>query len=150
MKDEKFQDVGFHQQATAHELKSRLNNGEPALTIIDARDSETYRHGRIQGAMNIPMESLLKTAESSLEHNRDIYIYGNSDAETAEAANILRQAGFSRVAELQGGVAAFKEIGGSLDGIDTNEDAPSQDNYNVVDRMKQFAHEKQTEKAMDR
>mgnify|MGYP002777008862 CR=1 FL=1 len=148
MKDQKLDSKEFSNHATAHELKSRLNNGEPALTIIDARDSETYRHGRIQGAINVPVENLLKTAESSLEYNRDIYIYGASDAESAEVANMLRQAGFTRVAELQGGVEAFKEIGGSLDGIDTNENAPAPDNYNVVDRMKQFAQEKKIENSM--
>ncbi|GFE67820.1 rhodanese-like domain-containing protein [Chroococcus sp. FPU101] len=148
MKDQKLESKEFSNHATAHELKSRLNNGEPALTIIDVRDSEAFRQSRIQGAMNVPMDNLLKTAESSLEYNRDIYVYGASDEESAEAANMLRQAGFARVAELQGGINDFIKIGGSVDGIATNEDAPSPDNYNVVSRLNQFAQEKQIENTM--
>jgi rhodanese-related sulfurtransferase len=148
MKDQKLQSKEFHDQATAHELKSRLNNGEPALTIIDVRNNEDHRQCRIQGAMNIPMESLVQTVESYLHRRRDIYVYGSSDEETAQAANLLRQAGYIRVAELLGGVKPFQEIGGSVDGIATNEDAPSPDNYNIGARLKQFAHEKELENSM--
>lgn len=148
MKDEKMQSKEFHGQATAHELKSRLNNGEPALTIIDIRSGEDFRQRRILGAITMPMESLMQTTEFSFDFNRDIYVYGASDEDAAQAANYLRQAGFYRVAELKGGVDAFKEIGGSLEGIATNEDAPSPDNYNVVARLNQFAKEKAKEKSM--
>lgn len=148
MKNEKLESKEFHGQATAHELKSRLNNGEPALTIIDIRSSEDFRQRRILGAITMPMENLMQSTEFSFESNRDIYIYGASEEDTAQAANYLRQAGFQRVAELKGGIDAFQEIGGSVEGIATNEDAPSPDNYNVVARLNQFAQEKAKEKSM--
>lgn len=148
MKNEKLESTEFSGQATAHQLKSRLNNGEPALTIIDIRSGEDFRQRRIQGAITMPMESLMQSTEFSFDFNRDIYVYGASEEDTAQAANYLRQAGFYRVAELKGGIDAFQEIGGSVEGIATNEDAPSPDNYNVVARLNQFAKEKAKEKSM--
>jgi len=46
-----------------------------------------------------------------LEPNRDIYVYGNTDTESAAAAEALRQAGYASVASLRGGVAAWKAVG---------------------------------------
>ncbi|WP_013320873.1 rhodanese-like domain-containing protein [Gloeothece verrucosa] len=137
----------LHPQATAHELKSRLKLGEQALTIIDVRDHDSYRYGHIQGAMNVDQGDLEQFAKSSLEPNRDIYIYGASDEETAEAANSLRQAGYSRVAELQGGLKAWQEIYGAMEGIDS-EKPPSEGDYNVKSRLEQFKDERDKENQM--
>ncbi|ACK72432.1 Rhodanese domain protein [Gloeothece citriformis PCC 7424] len=137
----------FHQQATAHELKSRLNLGEPALTILDVQNNEAFRHCHIVGAMNVSTEDVAEFAKSSLELNRDIYIYGANDEETAQAANALRQAGFSRVAELQGGLQAWGEIYGAMEGIDS-EKPPSKGDYFDVARLQEFKDEKDKENQM--
>jgi rhodanese-related sulfurtransferase len=140
----------LHAQASVHELKSRLNWGEPALTILDVRNREDFNRCHILGAQAMPMDTLVDRAQSSLEPSRDIYVYGASDAETAQAAELLRQAGFRRVAELHGGVSAFQEIGGSIEGTATSEQDLSPGAYNVVSRMQEFAEEKAKEKDQDR
>jgi rhodanese-related sulfurtransferase len=136
----------LHAQASAHELKARLNWGEPALTILDARDRETFNKRHILGAQSMPIDVLVDRAQSSLEPTRDIYVYGASDSETAQAANLLREAGFTRVAELQGGVDAFEEIGGSIEGTATKDEELSAGAYNVVARLGEFAEERAKEK----
>lgn len=136
---------GFHHQATAHELKSRLDWGEPALSILDVRDRSTYNDCHIRGAMTMPMDTLVTVARFSLRPNRDIYVYGNSDEETSNAANALRQAGFHRVAELRGGLNTWREIGGFVEGCKTNF-APGPDAYNLGSRLGQFATERSREK----
>lgn len=136
-------------QATAHELKSRLNWGEPGLTIVDVRDRDAFAECSIQGAMSMPMQTLAETAQSSLQTKRDIYIYGNDSAETSAAAATLRQAGFSQVAELVGGVEAWREIGGSVDGRGTD-GTPNADAYNVVARLKEFAEERAKERQLNK
>lgn len=98
-------------------LKSRLDWGEPAFTIIDVRDRQTYNQGHIMGAIPMTMDSLENTAAKSLSRSRDIYIYGGSDADTNQAAQALRNAGFKNVSELKGGLAAWKVIGGAIEGI---------------------------------
>lgn len=101
----------FTSQSKVGDLKTRLDWGEPALTIIDARDRTSYNMGHIRGAIPMPMPTLSDRALDSLELERDIYVYGDTDEETAEAAAQLREAGFQRVSELMGGLAAWKAVG---------------------------------------
>lgn len=137
----------FHTQATAYELKSRLNWGEPGLTIVDVRDHDAFNECRIMGAITMPMPDFLETAKSALLPKRDVYVYGDTDEETASAANMLREAGFTRIAELKGGISAWREIGGPVEGTATN-NLPSEGATNVASRLKEFSQIKQNEKKM--
>lgn len=98
----------FQPQSTVADLKTRLDWGEPALTLIDVREHAAFNEARIQGAISMPLATLVDAATQSLEYERDIYVYGDSDAMTAEAANQLRNASYQRVAELSGGLSAWK------------------------------------------
>ncbi len=89
-------------------LKNRLDWGEPALTIIDVRDRGAFNNSRIMGAISMPIDQLVDRARASLELIRDIYIYADTDEQTANAASQLREAGYKSVAELVGGLAAWK------------------------------------------
>ena len=100
----------FKDKSLVFELKSRLDWGEPALTIIDARDRTEFNFRHILGAIPMPVSELVNRAQSSLENSRDIYIYGETDEETAIAASLLRNAGFQNVSELRGGVAAWRAL----------------------------------------
>jgi len=100
----------FKPKSLVFELKARLDWGEPALTIIDARDRTEFNLRHILGAIAMPMPELVDRAQSSLESSRDIYIYGETDEETAQAAEKLRNAGFQNVSELRGGVAAWRAL----------------------------------------
>ncbi|MEO1401758.1 MAG: rhodanese-like domain-containing protein [Cyanobacteria bacterium J06635_1] len=103
-------------KSTVFDLKERLDWGEPALTIIDVRDREAFNTTRITGAIPMPADELAARASMSLECDRDIYIYGGTDEQTAEAANKLREAGYQSVAELMGGLAAWKAAKGPIEG----------------------------------
>lgn len=139
---------GFSSHATPHQLKARLQWGEPGLTILDVRDHDAFNQCRIQGAMTAPMqEGFTDGARFSLPLTRDIYVYGNTDEETAAAANALRQAGFQRVAELQGGLEAWREIGGAVEGSATNQE-PGPGAYTLPARLQEFAQERAREKRM--
>ena len=96
-------------KSSAQAMKERLQWGEPGLTIIDARDRESYLEERITGAM-------LASDVSSLEKNREIYVYSNTDEEAAQAAEKFRQAGFESVSQLQGGIAGWKAVQGPTEG----------------------------------
>lgn len=136
---------GFHPQATVHELKSRLQWGEPGLTILDVRDHDAFNQCRIQGAMNMPLDRLPDMVESSLQQDRDIYIYGGNEEETSRAAALLREAGFEKIAELKGGLLAWQEIDGAVEGII---ESPGADAYNVVARLQAFNDERAKEQNM--
>lgn len=134
---------GFKSQSSVHDLKSRLEWGEPALTILDVRDREAFNQGHITGAMSMPMDQLVDRANSSLERTRDIYVYGDTDDQSAQAASSLRGAGFQCVAELKGGLPAWKAAAGPTDGIAESQNPPGPEGYNVVSQM---AHHAETQK----
>ncbi|MEC4819982.1 MAG: rhodanese-like domain-containing protein [Scytonema sp. PMC 1069.18] len=107
--------LGVTLQSDPHNLKSRLEWGQPGFTIVDVRDRFTYNHGHITGAIPIPLKDLAQKA-SSLVKNRDTYVYGESDEQSAQAVQTLRDAGFANVVELTGGLSAWKAIGGAVEG----------------------------------
>lgn len=98
-------------RSRVYELKARLDWGKPALTIIDARDRQEFYFSHILGAISMPLPELVKRARATLELNRDIYVYSDTDEDTAAAAAQLRQAGFYNVSELQGGLGAWQAMG---------------------------------------
>ncbi|MEA5514399.1 rhodanese-like domain-containing protein [Nodularia sp. UHCC 0506] len=122
-------------QSDVYAVKSRLEWGEPAFTIIDVRDRQTYNDGHIMGAMPMPIDELVDRATSSLDQHRDIYIYGADEQQAAQAARILRSAKFDHVSQLKGGLAAWKEIGGPTEGIIESKTPTGADDLNVVSRM---------------
>ena len=126
-------------QSDAHQLKSRLEWGEPAFTILDVRDRTIYNEGHIMGAMPMPADELVERATPTLAKSRDIYVYGTNDQETNQAAQALRSAGFEHVSELRGGLAAWKAIGGPTEGIVESMTPAGADDYNVVERLKNHA-----------
>jgi len=104
--------------ADVNDLKTSLQWGQPAFTIIDVRDRSTYNHSRITGAISIPLNDLEYRAQVSLYRERQIYVYGENDSQSAQAVRTLQFLGFSTVAELGGGLSAWKSIGGATEGTD--------------------------------
>jgi rhodanese-related sulfurtransferase len=126
----------FKAESSAHDLKARLEWGQPALTILDVRDRESFNDIHIMGAMSMPMDELVQRASSSIDRTRDIYLYGGSEEETAQAAANLREAGFQHVAQIKGGLEAWKTVAGPMEGTE-EEVNPGPDAYNVVSRVSQ-------------
>lgn len=65
----------------------------------------------------MPSPQLVTRVTDSLELDRDLYVYGETDDETVEAAAVLRSAGFWRVSELRGGLSAWKAVGYPIEAI---------------------------------
>ncbi|MGB3786979.1 MAG: rhodanese-like domain-containing protein [Phormidesmis sp.] len=106
----------FETIASPSDIKSRLDWGEPALTIIDVRDREAFNDERIMGAIAMPPEGIGERAKQTLSADRDIFVYGDSDQDTAAAAIRLQEAGFQKVSAVKGGLPAWKAIGGAIEG----------------------------------
>ncbi|MGF1497626.1 MAG: rhodanese-like domain-containing protein [Elainellaceae cyanobacterium] len=111
-------------KSSAKEMKDRLDWGEPALTILDVRSKEQFDQERIMGAVNVEMHELLSQVRDvhGIEPNRDIYIYGENSEQVSDAAKQLRGIGYMRVAEIEGGLPAWKACGGSIEGLATKEE----------------------------
>ncbi len=104
-------------KSNVYDLKARLDWGEPALTILDVRDRLEFNTGHIQGAISLPLVALVDRALSSLDLERDLYVYGETDDMSATAAQHLRTAGYKNVSELRGGFPAWKAVGFPIEAI---------------------------------
>ncbi len=104
-------------QSRVYDLKARLDWGEPALTILDMRDRREFNISHIMGAVPMPLNEPLDRILGKLERDRDIYVYGATDEETAAGAAQLRAAGYQNVSELRGGLAAWKAFGYPMESV---------------------------------
>jgi rhodanese-related sulfurtransferase len=106
----------LREKSRVQDLKQRLDWGEPALTLIDVRSREAFNVSHITGAISVPLTELVAQVMASLEVVRDIYLYGASGEETLQAKTLLKEAGYQCVAELEGGLAAWKAMGYPIEG----------------------------------
>ncbi|AFY57485.1 Rhodanese-related sulfurtransferase [Rivularia sp. PCC 7116] len=103
-------------KSSVGDLKKRLDWGEPALNIVDARPRKLFNVIHIRGSIPIPMDEFSDPTLDSLELSRDIYIYAQTDEQTAVAASKLRQAGYQNVSELIGGLTAWEKAKYPIEG----------------------------------
>ncbi|MEL7067653.1 MAG: rhodanese-like domain-containing protein [Cyanobacteria bacterium J06581_3] len=101
--------------ASPSDLKRRLDWGEPALTIVDIRSRAAFNESHIVGAVSIPDAILVQSVSASLELERDIYVCGENNELSSAAVRRLREAGYQSVAELTGGLPAWKAINGAVE-----------------------------------
>lgn len=95
----------------------------------------------------MPLDQLVDRAQG-ISFKRDIYLYGASDEETSQAAQQLRGAGFWHVAELKGGLNAWKAIGGQTDGSEETVTKLTPGAFNVVARLAQHRELQRKAKAV--
>ncbi len=93
----------------AGEVARRLETGEPLL-FVDLRSPEHQREvPGIRGAVSMSLDDLARRA-TSLPTDRDIVFYCAcpADASSVQAAQLLREKGFTRVWPLAGGIEAWR------------------------------------------
>ena len=88
------------------ELTRRLVAGED-IYILDVREPHEYQICNLGGHL-IPLGDLPKRV-SELESSREIVVHCKTGGRSAKAVAFLRQAGFSRVHNLAGGILAWSD-----------------------------------------
>jgi rhodanese-related sulfurtransferase len=79
--------------------------------LVDVRTPEEFSDGYIEGAVNLPLDSIKAGQYPSVSKDSTVYVYCRSGNRSAEAANILKNAGFTDVIDL-GGINDVAAIGG--------------------------------------
>ena len=88
----------------------RLMNNDDEILIIDIRAAADFKKGHIKGAKNMPLSDFAKSIDGiSGEKDRPVLIYCNSGNTVMRAIKLLKKAGFEKVNNLAGGIAAWKE-----------------------------------------
>jgi adenylyltransferase/sulfurtransferase len=94
-------------EMTPTELAQRLTRGDPP-DIIDVREPYEWQIARIPSARLVPLGTLHREA-ASLDPSREIVVYCHHGIRSAQGAEQLRAAGFTRVRNLAGGIARWSE-----------------------------------------
>lgn len=74
--------------------------------LLDVRTAEEFASGHIEGAVNIPVQ-ILASYLDEVPQDQPVVIYCRSGNRSAQAASILRGAGYSDVYDIDGGVIAW-------------------------------------------
>ena len=90
---------------------TEMINREDAL-MVDVRDPAEYGAGHILGAKSVPL-SRVEEGASELDKRKDrpLIVYCDGGDRAAKAAAALKKQGFSRVANLAGGIGAWRQAG---------------------------------------
>jgi rhodanese-related sulfurtransferase len=95
-----------------HLLQARLSRGDPGLAVVDVRTATEFGHGHIPGAVSVPLH-VLPFRLGSLEdlRGRELVVICLTGHRSRPAGLLLRLAGFDRVTNLEGGMAAWRARG---------------------------------------
>ncbi len=95
-------------QITAAELQTRLGQHDPNLVLIDVRDPHEWDIAHIEGAKLIPLSDL-PARMNELDSRNEIVLQCRTGVRSMKALNLLRNAGFSRLKNLTGGIHAWAD-----------------------------------------
>jgi len=95
-----------HRDISADELTRRIINGDPMLQIVDVRNEKQYNSYTLPGAINIPLEDIMKT-DNLAYFDQDVLntvIFSNGTSDAQIAWNILTRLGYKNLTILRGGL----------------------------------------------
>lgn len=83
---------------------------QPGVVLLDVRRPDEFAAGHLPGAVNLDVTSPdFAQRATAFNHTQPTYVYCRSGARSATAAAQLTSAGFTKVANLLGGVLAWPE-----------------------------------------
>ena len=92
---------------TVVDLKKKIDAHEK-FVLLDVREKFEWDIGRIPGAILIPLGEL-PSRMSELDSADDIVLHCKSGVRSAKALKLLREAGFGKLTNLEGGILAWAE-----------------------------------------
>jgi molybdopterin/thiamine biosynthesis adenylyltransferase/rhodanese-related sulfurtransferase len=103
------------EEITPLELKARIDRGDRPF-VLDVRNPEEIQICRIGGSTVIPLPELARRL-GELDPSVPMVVHCKSGARSAKAIVLLKQAGFTKMANLSGGILGWiKDVDPSLPG----------------------------------
>jgi hydroxyacylglutathione hydrolase len=100
--------LGSTPQVTVNDLRRRMPTGD--LTVIDVRGRNEWEAGHLPGVANIPL-GLLPDRLAELPAGGALVLQCETGSRSAIAASLLAATGRAGVANLEGGLAAWRKAG---------------------------------------
>ena len=79
----------------------------PGAFLIDVRTGPEYEAGHIEGAVNVPLNSIHFIVNHVRDINAPLYVYCQSGARSGQAVSMIREMGYKNVTNI-GGVNRYK------------------------------------------
>jgi len=89
---------------------TQLINREDAQ-VLDVRDPGEYGAGHILGAKNLPLARLDSAGEVAKKKDATLIVYCDTGDRSGKAVAALKKQGYGKVANLSGGLSAWKQAG---------------------------------------
>lgn len=94
---------------TQTELLERLAQKDPDLVVLDVRTADEFAAGHVPGARNVSHDLLAsRIDELAAARDKQVVLYCRSGRRTLLAEDILRKAGFKKLAHLEGDYLAWE------------------------------------------
>ena len=88
-----------------------LINRQDAL-VLDVRDPGDFGTGHILGAKNLPLARIEEGAgEIAKKKERPLIVYDDGGERSTKAAAALKRLGYTKIANLSGGLGAWRQAG---------------------------------------
>ena len=79
----------------------------PGAFLIDVRTGPEYEAGHIEGAINVPLNSIHFIVNHVRDITAPVYVYCQSGARSGQAVSMIREMGYKNVTNI-GGVNRYK------------------------------------------
>lgn len=101
-------------EETAAEALARVA-AEPAAVLIDTREDDEWRAGRVKGATHLGKGVIERDIETKFpDHGTELHLYCGGGFRSALAADNLRIMGYTNVTSVDGGFKALKDLGAEI------------------------------------
>jgi rhodanese-related sulfurtransferase len=86
--------------------------GEDSLQLVDVRTADEFKVSHLKNAQNICVTSNdFREKVAGLDKEKPVYVYCKKGGRSAKAATILKEMGFTKVYDLQGGLTSWQQEG---------------------------------------
>lgn len=104
------------QECTVHEVKAKLDRGEP-FAFIDVREDHEFAKDHAKGARHIGRGILERDIETEIpDKQTEIVLYCGGGYRSALSAESLTHMGYRNVRSMIGGIRAWREAGYPIEG----------------------------------
>ncbi|UTR11551.1 rhodanese-like domain-containing protein [Evansella sp. LMS18] len=91
------------EQINTAQLAELLEEDREGLYFVDVREAHEFEEGHINGMVNVPLSSLTDNY-AAIPEDKKVVIICRSGSRSLQAANILKESGYSNITNVTGGM----------------------------------------------